>query len=246
MVDSIMLDEKRVLPCAAYLEGEYGIDGLFMGVPVKLGASGIEAIVEVDLDDEERAALGRSADAVRDVVGVLTTVDPGYLRSKLPRVAPRLRVLRLVTPGRLLTLGATLFAVFLALWIIPSHKYIFLPDRAHPVAPLVTVAGGHDPADGGGIYFVDVVVRKATLLEELFGGLHDGADLYPASAVVPPGVSGSEQRTVDLSEMRRRSRSRPPSLSARSAGRSRPSRPARSSRRSSAAIRRPASSSRPT
>ena len=73
MVDSIMLDERRVLPCAAYLEGEYGIDGLFMGVPVKLGASGIEAIVEVDLDDAEREALGRSADAVRDVVGVLTT-----------------------------------------------------------------------------------------------------------------------------------------------------------------------------
>jgi len=73
MVDSIMLDEKRVLPCAAYLEGEYAIDGLFMGVPVKLGAAGIEAIVEVDLDDEEQAALGRSADAVRDVVGVLTT-----------------------------------------------------------------------------------------------------------------------------------------------------------------------------
>jgi malate dehydrogenase len=73
MVDSIMLDEGRVLPCAAYLEGEYGIDGLFMGVPVKLGASGIEAIVEVDLDDDERDALGRSADAVRDVVGVLTT-----------------------------------------------------------------------------------------------------------------------------------------------------------------------------
>jgi len=73
MVDSIMLDEKRVLPCAAYLEGEYAIDGLFMGVPVKLGAAGVEAIVEVDLDDEEQAALGRSADAVRDVVGVLTT-----------------------------------------------------------------------------------------------------------------------------------------------------------------------------
>jgi malate dehydrogenase len=73
MVDSIMLDEKRVLPCTAYLEGEYGIDGLYMGVPVKLGAQGIEQILEVDLDESEQQALGRSADAVREVVGVLTT-----------------------------------------------------------------------------------------------------------------------------------------------------------------------------
>jgi malate dehydrogenase len=73
MVDSVMLDEKRVLPCTAYLEGEYGIDGLYMGVPVKLGRSGVEQIMVVDLDDAEREALGKSADAVRDVVGVLTT-----------------------------------------------------------------------------------------------------------------------------------------------------------------------------
>jgi malate dehydrogenase len=73
MVDSIMLDEKRVLPCTAYLEGEYGIDGLYMGVPVKLGAAGIEAIYQLDLDEEEQAMLKQSADAVREVVGVLTT-----------------------------------------------------------------------------------------------------------------------------------------------------------------------------
>jgi malate dehydrogenase len=73
MVNSVLLDEKRVLPCTAYLEGEYGIDGLYMGVPVKLGRAGIEEIYEVDLDDEERAALAKSADAVRDVVGVLST-----------------------------------------------------------------------------------------------------------------------------------------------------------------------------
>ena len=72
MVDSVMLDEKRVLPCTAYLEGEYGIDGLYMGVPVKLGSAGIEEIYEVDLDDAEQEALKASADAVRDVVGVLT------------------------------------------------------------------------------------------------------------------------------------------------------------------------------
>ena len=71
MVDAIMLDEKRVLPCTALLEGEYGIDGLYMGVPVKLGWGGIEEIVEIDLSADERAALEASAEAVRDVVAVL-------------------------------------------------------------------------------------------------------------------------------------------------------------------------------
>ena len=71
MVDSVALDQKRVLPCTAYLEGEYGIDGLYIGVPVKLGAGGIEEIVELELGDDERAELARSADAVREVVGVL-------------------------------------------------------------------------------------------------------------------------------------------------------------------------------
>ena len=72
MVDAIVLDEKRVLPCTAHLQGEYGIDDLFMGVPVRLGAGGVEAIVELDLDDDEREALAASATAVREVVGVLT------------------------------------------------------------------------------------------------------------------------------------------------------------------------------
>jgi malate dehydrogenase len=73
MVDSIVLDEKRVLPCTAYLEGEYGIDGLYMGVPVKLGAAGIEQIVELDLDEGEQQLLKASSEAVREVVAVLTT-----------------------------------------------------------------------------------------------------------------------------------------------------------------------------
>ncbi|HMB17870.1 MAG TPA: malate dehydrogenase [Gaiellaceae bacterium] len=72
IVDSIMLDEKRVLPCTAYLEGEYGIEDLYMGVPVKLGAGGIEEIVELDLSEEEQRLLRESADAVREVVGVLS------------------------------------------------------------------------------------------------------------------------------------------------------------------------------
>src|SRR6201987_5327782 len=73
MVDSILLDEKRVLPCTAYLEGEYGIDGLYMGVPVKLGAAGLEEVVELELSEDEQTQLQESADAVREVVGVLTT-----------------------------------------------------------------------------------------------------------------------------------------------------------------------------
>lgn len=71
MVDSIILDKKRILPCAAYLEGEYGIEGVFVGVPVKLGASGIEQIIEIKLTAEEDAALKRSAEAVRELVEVM-------------------------------------------------------------------------------------------------------------------------------------------------------------------------------
>jgi malate dehydrogenase len=73
MVDAVCLDEKRVLPCTAYLEGEYGIDDLYMGVPVKLGSGGIEEIVPLDLSDDERRMLQASADAVREVVAVLKT-----------------------------------------------------------------------------------------------------------------------------------------------------------------------------
>ncbi len=72
MVDAILLDEKRILPCTALLEGEYGIKGLYMGVPVMLGSSGIEEIVKLRLSAEEKKALRESAAAVRDVVGVLT------------------------------------------------------------------------------------------------------------------------------------------------------------------------------
>jgi malate dehydrogenase len=72
MVDAVMLDQKRVLPCTVLLQGEYGIDDLYMGVPVKLGAAGIEEIFELDLTDGERAALEESAAAVREVVSVLT------------------------------------------------------------------------------------------------------------------------------------------------------------------------------
>ncbi len=68
MAEAILKDKKKILPCAAYLEGEYGIDGLFIGVPVKLGTNGIEEIIEIKLTDSENAALQNSADAVKGLV----------------------------------------------------------------------------------------------------------------------------------------------------------------------------------
>ena len=71
MVEAILKDKKKILPCAAYLEGEYGIEGLYVGVPVKLGAKGIEQIIQIKLTEHERAELNRSAEAVKELVGVI-------------------------------------------------------------------------------------------------------------------------------------------------------------------------------
>jgi len=71
MAEAILKDKKKVLPCSAYLEGEYGIDGLYVGVPVKLGAAGVEKIYEVKLSDDEMAMLKKSAAAVQEMVDVL-------------------------------------------------------------------------------------------------------------------------------------------------------------------------------
>ncbi len=71
MVDAILNDKKKILPCAAYLEGEYGVKGLFLGVPVKLGSNGIEQIIEVKVTPEEQAAIKKSADAVKELVDVI-------------------------------------------------------------------------------------------------------------------------------------------------------------------------------
>ena len=71
MIDAILLDQKRILPCAAYLQGEFGLNDLFVGVPVKLGAGGVEEVIELDLTDEEREDLEHSADDVRQMVEVL-------------------------------------------------------------------------------------------------------------------------------------------------------------------------------
>jgi len=71
MVESILKDKKKILPCAVYLQGEYGIDGLFVGVPVKLGSHGVEKIIEIKLTPEEQAGLEKSAGAVKELVGVI-------------------------------------------------------------------------------------------------------------------------------------------------------------------------------
>ena len=75
MAESILKDKKKILPCAAYLQGEYGLQDLFIGVPVKLGSTGIEEIVQIQLTDEEKAALNKSAAAVQELKEVLKKLD---------------------------------------------------------------------------------------------------------------------------------------------------------------------------
>jgi malate dehydrogenase len=71
MIDSILLDKREIMPCCVYLEGEYGIDGLYVGVPAKLGKNGVEQIIQIELTQEEQAALNKSAEAVREMVAVM-------------------------------------------------------------------------------------------------------------------------------------------------------------------------------
>jgi len=78
MAEAILKDKKKVLPCAAYLEGEYGIHGLFVGVPVKLGAGGVEKIYEVQLTPDETAMLKKSAAAVQELIDVLKKKEPAF------------------------------------------------------------------------------------------------------------------------------------------------------------------------
>jgi PDZ domain-containing protein len=113
-----------------------------------------------------------------------------------------MRLRRTLSPLRLaLAVVGLLLFTFLLLWLLPSNEYIFLPDRAHPVGPLVTVQGGHPSQDGGDIYFVDIFVRKATLIERLWPGIHEGAQLVPASDVLPKGVSETQRVQADRREM---------------------------------------------
>ncbi|RPH86310.1 MAG: malate dehydrogenase, partial [Desulfobacteraceae bacterium] len=75
MAEAIIKDKKKILPCAAYLTGEYGINDLFIGVPVKLGKEGIEQVIEIKLTPEEEAALKKSAAAVKDLVEVMKKLE---------------------------------------------------------------------------------------------------------------------------------------------------------------------------
>jgi PDZ domain-containing protein len=100
--------------------------------------------------------------------------------------------------GALLVLAAITAGV---LYLVPSGDYILLPDRAHPVAPLVRVQGGPEPRGSGQIFFVDVLERRASELESLFPWIHDGATLVPAEALVPPGESDEAARHADLRAM---------------------------------------------
>ena len=77
MVEAVLLDRKRILPACAYLEGEYGINGLCVGVPVKLGANGLEQVIEITLTDDEKAALTRSAASVQELVNVMRKAKAG-------------------------------------------------------------------------------------------------------------------------------------------------------------------------
>lgn len=110
-------------------------------------------------------------------------------------------MLRLLSSARLLLAGLILGAAAIALYVVPSESYIFLPNRVHAVAPLVDVEGGRDPTDGGGVYYVDVLVRKATLLERVWPGVREGATVVPAEQVRPEGVDEAQRRREELAEM---------------------------------------------
>jgi PDZ domain-containing protein len=109
---------------------------------------------------------------------------------------------KVATPAKVAgVLVALLLLAAIVLYLVPSNDYLLLPDNAHPVAPLVRVQGGHTPAGPGGIYFVDVFERRASMFESLFPWIHTGSTLVPAGLIVPPGVSDTAARQADLREM---------------------------------------------
>jgi Lon-like protease len=112
-------------------------------------------------------------------------------------------VVRKLTPLRVAAAGLVLLAIAAALFVMPSDSYLLLPDHARSVAPLVDVEGEKPSKDGGGIYFVAVDVRKASLLERLIPSIHDGATLVPGDQLLPPGVSESQRRRGELRAMTR-------------------------------------------
>jgi PDZ domain-containing protein len=109
----------------------------------------------------------------------------------------------LFTPVRLAILAFLVFGVAAYLFVAPSDDFIFLPDRARPLAPLVEVRGEQSATDGGGIYFVTVDVRRATRLEEIFPSLQEGSTLVDEELVQPPGISDRTRRRSELRDMQR-------------------------------------------
>jgi PDZ domain-containing protein len=108
---------------------------------------------------------------------------------------------RIFTPARFLIAGLVLFAVAIVLYVVPSDQYVFLPDRARPLAPFVRIKGEKTESDGGGIYYVAVQVKQASILEKLFHGLHEGSTLVPASAVRARGQSEKQHQQEEIQAM---------------------------------------------
>jgi PDZ domain-containing protein len=97
--------------------------------------------------------------------------------------------------------GVVLLAVAVGLWVIPSDQYILLPDRARPLAQLVHVKGERPDHDGGGIYYVAVEVKKASILEKLFHSIHKDATYVPAAAIKAPGQSDQQHQREEIRSM---------------------------------------------
>ncbi len=147
-----------------------------------------------DTGATEDAVLGASSAAWRHrPVLRQTLLGPPYPGS----------VRRLPWPAWLIAFGALLLVVAAALYAAPSDRYIFLPDEARALAPKVQVEGEKPDANGGGIHYVVVDVRKASFLEKLFPGLHDGATLVPEREILADGQNERTRRRADLQEMAR-------------------------------------------
>ena len=110
---------------------------------------------------------------------------------------------RSLTPVRVAAAGLVLAAIVAALFLLPSDSYLLLPDHARAVEPLVEVEGEKPMRDGGGIYFVAVDVRKASLVERVFPGIQDGSTLVPEDQLLPPGVNEDARREGELRAMAR-------------------------------------------
>jgi PDZ domain-containing protein len=111
-------------------------------------------------------------------------------------------VKRLLSPLRLAVAGVVLLLVTVVILLTTSSDaYLLIPDKAHPLAALVAVPGGHDQSNGGGIYYVDVLEKKASLLERMFPGLREGSTLVDRNDIAPPGVSDQQRIAADRRAM---------------------------------------------